>query len=80
MVMAETEQQRLAAGAVPETMEYTVRARAEKGKTGVAECKEATLAMDTSPEGQPDAFNPAERLLASVAPCMIKNIERVAPC
>lgn len=32
------------------------------------------------PEGQPDAFNPAERLLASVVPCMIKNIERVAPC
>lgn len=60
-------------------MEYTVRARAQKGKRGIAECKEATLAMDTTPEGQPDAFNPAELLLSSVAACMIKNIERVAP-
>ena len=60
-------------------MDYTVRARAQKGQAGLAECKEATLTMDTMPEGQPDAFNPAELLLASVAACMIKNIERVAP-
>ena len=60
-------------------MEYRVRVRAQKGQTGVAECKEATLRMDTTPERQPDAFNPAELLLASVAACMIKNIERVAP-
>ena len=60
-------------------MEYRVRARDEKGKASVAECKEAAIAMDTNPEGQPDAFNPAELLLASVAACIIKNIERVAP-
>jgi uncharacterized OsmC-like protein len=60
-------------------MDYTVRARAKKGQSGVAECKQANLTMDTTPEGQPDAFNPAELLLASVAACMIKNIERVAP-
>ena len=60
-------------------MDYTVRARAQKGQAGLAECKEAALTMDTTPEGQPDAFNPAELLLASVAACMIKNVERVAP-
>ena len=59
--------------------EYRVRACAEKGKTSIAECKEATLAVDTTPQGQPDAFNPAELLLASAAACMMKNIGRVAP-
>jgi uncharacterized OsmC-like protein len=60
-------------------VDYRVRAHAEKGQTGVAECKDTTLTMDTTPKGQTDAFNPVELLLASVAACMIKNIERVAP-
>lgn len=29
--------------------------------------------------GNPDAFNPAELLLAALSACMIKGIERVAP-
>ena len=29
--------------------------------------------------GSPDAFNPAELLLAAIAACMIKGIERVTP-
>jgi uncharacterized OsmC-like protein len=29
--------------------------------------------------GRPDAFNPAELLLAAIAACMIKGIERVTP-
>jgi len=29
--------------------------------------------------GNPDAFNPAELLLAAMAACMIKGIERVTP-
>jgi uncharacterized OsmC-like protein len=29
--------------------------------------------------GRADAFNPAELLLAAIAACMIKGIERIAP-
>ncbi len=35
--------------------------------------------MDTDPKGRSDAFNPAELLLAAVAACMLKGIERVLP-
>ncbi|MES2710519.1 MAG: OsmC family protein [Pseudomonadota bacterium] len=34
---------------------------------------------DTDPAGRADAFNPAELLLASIAACMMKSIERVTP-
>jgi uncharacterized OsmC-like protein len=44
-----------------------------------ATCKRATLALDTDMAGNPDAFNPAELLLAALAACMIKGIERVVP-
>jgi uncharacterized OsmC-like protein len=37
------------------------------------------VTLDTDVKGRPDAFNPAELLLASVAACMIKGIERVSP-
>ena len=45
----------------------------------VAYCKEVELLLDTDVEGRLDAFNPAELLLAALAACMIKGIERVAP-
>jgi uncharacterized OsmC-like protein len=35
--------------------------------------------LDTDVTGRIDAFNPAELLLAAVAACMIKGIERVTP-
>jgi uncharacterized OsmC-like protein len=41
--------------------------------------KQAEIALDTDPAGRQDAFNPAELLLAAVAACMIKGIERVTP-
>ena len=44
-----------------------------------ASCKRATIALDTDMAGNPDAFNPAELLLAALSACMIKGIERVAP-
>lgn len=44
----------------------------------VVSAKEATLAIDTSLAGRPDALNPVELLLAALAACMIKGIERVA--
>lgn len=40
---------------------------------------EARLILDTDMQGRADAFNPAEQFLASIAACMIKSIERVAP-
>jgi uncharacterized OsmC-like protein len=45
----------------------------------LARCKSATLPLDTDLEGNPDAFNPAELLLAALSACIIKGIERVTP-
>ena len=45
----------------------------------IASCKSATIRLDTDLAGSPDAFNPAELLLAALAACMIKGIERVQP-
>jgi uncharacterized OsmC-like protein len=58
---------------------YSVKARRIDGHAGSASAKEATIVLDTDPKGRADAFNPAELLLAAVAACMLKNIERVAP-
>ncbi len=44
-----------------------------------ARCKSAELALDTDLAGSPNAFNPAELLLAALSACMIKGIERVTP-
>lgn len=45
----------------------------------VARAKTAEIRLDTGLAGSPDAFNPVELLLASIAACMIKGIERVTP-
>lgn len=42
-------------------------------------CKDALISLDTDMAGNPDAFNPAELLLAALSACMIKGIERVTP-
>jgi uncharacterized OsmC-like protein len=60
-------------------LEYRITARRLDAHGSEATCKSARLDLDTDPNGRPDAFNPAELLLAAVAACMIKNIERVAP-
>ena len=59
--------------------EYSVEARRTDARGSVATTKNAALVLDTCLEGRPDAFNPAELLLAAIAACMIKGIERVAP-
>lgn len=43
----------------------------------VATCKSATIRLDTDFAGSQDAFNPAELLLAALAACIIKGIERI---
>jgi len=60
-------------------LEYSISARRIDGHAGEALCKNARIPIDIDPAGNPDAFNPAELLLASVAACMLKGIERVTP-
>jgi uncharacterized OsmC-like protein len=60
-------------------LEYKVAARRVDAKGSIAATKDAELLMDTGVQGRPDAFNPAELFLASIAACMIKGIERVTP-
>jgi uncharacterized OsmC-like protein len=60
-------------------LEYAVQARRVDAHGSEATTKDATIVLDTDIKGRPDAFNPAELLLAAVAACMIKGIERVTP-
>lgn len=60
-------------------LEYRVSARRINAHGSLAETKDARVELDTDLAGRRDAFNPAELLLAAVAACMIKGIERVAP-
>lgn len=48
-------------------------------EVSVSYCKNAKIDLDTNLAGNPNAFNPAELLLAALSACMIKGIERVAP-
>lgn len=60
-------------------LEYAVQARRIDAHGSEAIARGATIILDTDVKGRPDAFNPAELLLAAIAACMIKGIERVAP-
>lgn len=60
-------------------LEYSVSARRMTASESRAKCKKAEIVMDTALSGRPDAFNPAELFLASIAACMLKGIERVSP-
>ena len=59
--------------------EYHVSAQRLDSDGSVALCKSARIPLDTDTAGRTDAFNPAELLLAAIAACMIKGIERVTP-
>lgn len=60
-------------------LEYGVSAERVDAHGSLASCKEAEVLLDTDVDGRADAFNPAELLLAALAGCMIKGIERVTP-
>ncbi len=60
-------------------LEYEITARRIDAHGSVARCKEAELLIDIDVKGRSDAFNPAELLLAAVAACILKNMERIAP-
>ncbi len=58
---------------------FHVEAHRRDAHGSFALCKHAEIALDTDLAGNPQAFNPAELLLAALSACMIKGIERVAP-
>jgi uncharacterized OsmC-like protein len=60
-------------------LEYRVTAKRQDAHGSLARTKDAEIVLDTDINGRADAFNPAELLLAAVAACMIKGIERVTP-
>ncbi len=60
-------------------LEYRVSAKRIDSHGSEAVTKSASIILDTDVSGRPDAFNPAELLLAAIAACMIKGIERVTP-
>jgi uncharacterized OsmC-like protein len=63
----------------PIKMQFDVTARRVDAHGSVAICKSASIPLDTDLAGNVNAFNPAELLLAALAACMIKGIERVIP-
>lgn len=69
----------MAVGVKASPLEYRVTARRVDANGSLAQVKEAEIALDTALAGRPGAFNPAELLLAAIAACMIKGIERVTP-
>ena len=60
-------------------MNYEVFLERQDSHGSVLSCKDAELTADTDANGRTDAFNPAELLLAALAGCIAKGIERVAP-
>ena len=60
-------------------LEFRVQATRTDAHGSLATAKDARIVLDTDIAGRPDAFNPAEMLLAAIAACMIKGIERVTP-
>ena len=60
-------------------MTFTVNAHRLDAHGREASAEDASIVLDTDLAGRRDAFNPAELLLAALAACMIKSIERVTP-
>ncbi len=60
-------------------MQFDVVSQRLSAHASQARCKQAAITLDTDPAGNPQAFNPAELLLAALSACMIKGIERVVP-
>ena len=60
-------------------LEYRVAARRLDAHGSEVTAKAARLVVDTDLAGRADALNPAELLLASLAACILKGVERVMP-
>lgn len=60
-------------------MVYQVVAHRVDAQGSLAVAKQAEVLLGTDMAGRQDAFNPVELLLAALAACMIKGVERVTP-
>jgi uncharacterized OsmC-like protein len=60
-------------------MTFSVESQRVDKHGSLSRCKDAEIVLDTDLEGNRNAFNPAELLLAALSACMIKGIERVIP-
>src|SRR5690606_39362471 len=60
-------------------LQFSVSAERVDAHGSTARTKRADIVLDTDLRGREDAFNPAELLLAALAACIIKGVERVAP-
>lgn len=60
-------------------MNFRVEAQRVDGTESLAITKQAKIMLATGMAPRQDAFNPVELLLAALAACIIKGIERVAP-
>lgn len=60
-------------------LEYEITATRIDAHGSVVRCKDTELVIDTDLKGRADALNPAELLLTSLAACILKNMERIAP-
>jgi uncharacterized OsmC-like protein len=60
-------------------LEYDIVAERRDATGSAARARDAEVELDTSLAGRADALNPAELLLAALAACMIKGVERAAP-
>ncbi|TGM38012.1 OsmC family protein [Leptospira biflexa] len=66
----------------PETkskMSFHVETTRLDSHASASVCKSAEISLDTDMAGNPNAFNPAELLLAALSACIIKGVERVTP-
>lgn len=59
--------------------EYRVAARRLDAHGSEVTAKAARLVVDTDLAGRADALNPAELMLAALAACILKGVERVVP-
>ncbi|XDD54743.1 OsmC family protein [Leptospira sp. WS4.C2] len=60
-------------------MSFHVETRRVDSHSSQSQCKSAEIVLDTDMAGNPNAFNPAELLLAALSACIIKGVERVTP-
>ena len=63
---------------VSNLMTFELQAHRIDASGSLVSAKETSLVIDTSATGRPDALNPVELLLAALAACLLKGIERVA--
>ena len=60
-------------------LEYEITAKRVDAHGSIVRCKNTELVIDTDLKGRTDTLNPAELLLAAIAACILKNLERIAP-